>query len=143
MTTTGGESGDFFEYQGVQTCQINIDKKFAEMAELLKSANDYMNFHIQCPETEECALGGDLGNRFLEDWNANASTFSDFYENFHSWSLLMSDIIQHFGSFEIDAVSNAIGANQSSGATLKGVAETKRRKLLMKNNGEQIKFKLK
>ena len=109
MTTTGGGSGDLFEYQGVQNCQINIDKKFAEMAELLKSANDYMNFHIQCPETEECALRGVLGARFLEDWNANASTFSDFYENFHSWSVLMSDIIQHFGSFEVEAGKTASG----------------------------------
>lgn len=125
MTTTGSGTGDFFEYQGVQTCQINIDNKFSEMAELLKSVNDYMNFHIHCPETEECALRGELGKRFLDDWNMNASTFSDFYENFHSWSLLMGDIIRQYGTFDLDAVKDAIESNQSTGATLKGVAETR------------------
>ena len=124
MTTTGSGTGDYFEYKGVQECQKNIDTKFSELAEILKSANDYMNANIQTSASES-AIKGDLGQRFLDDWNANASTFSDFYENFSSWSTLMASIIEQYGTFEIDAVSNAIGNNQSSGATLKGVAETR------------------
>ena len=124
MTTTGSGTGDFFDYKGVQTCQINIDKKFNELANLLKSANDYMNANIQT-SANESAIKGDLGKRFLDDWNANASTFGDFYENFSSWSLLMASIIEQYGTFELEAVKNAIKENQSTGATLKGVAETR------------------
>ena len=124
MTTTGSGSGDFFEYKGVQTCQVNIDKKFKELAECLKGANDYMNAHIDTA-ADETAIKGELGKRFLDDWNMNASTFGDFYENFSSWSLLMASIIEQYGTFELEAVKNAIKENQSTGATLKGVAETR------------------
>lgn len=123
MITDSG-TGDFFDYQNVQKCQVQIDDKFRELAECLKSANDYMNAHIDTAPNET-AIKGVLGERFLEDWNINASTFSDFYENFSSWSSLMASIIEEYGTFEQEAVKNAIGKNQSTGVTLKGVAATR------------------
>lgn len=66
MTTTGSGSGDFFEYKGVQTCQVNIDKKFKELAECLKGANDYMNAHIDTAADETAIKEISLFSFFLK-----------------------------------------------------------------------------
>ena len=114
---------DFFNYEGVEACMGTLDHKFSEFAEILKKANDYVNENIHV--SHDSALYGNLGKKMLDSWNENASTFSDFYENFTAWSQLMSSIMASYGNFENQTVKNAIGQNQSSGATLKGVAETR------------------
>lgn len=119
----GATNGDFFDYTGVKSCMDSLDQKFSEFAELLRSVNDYMNDNIHIDH--HSAIFGLLGEKFLNDWNENASTFGDFYENFSVWSQLMVNIMNQYGGFDDAAVKNAIGQNQSSGATLAGVAETR------------------
>lgn len=114
---------DFFDYAGVQDCQGLLDKKFSEIAELLKDTNDYMNDNIDV--SHDSALYGVLGKKMLADWNENSSTFSDFYENFRAWSELMGSIISSYGTFEMDTVKEALTASESSGAGLRGVQETR------------------
>ncbi|MGN0967524.1 MAG: hypothetical protein ACI4OP_08125 [Candidatus Coprovivens sp.] len=119
----GATNGDFFDYTGVKSCMDSLDQKFSEFAELLRSVNDYMNDNIHIDHNS--AIFGLLGEKFLNDWNENASTFGDFYENFSVWNQLMVNIMNQYGGFDDAAVKNAIGQNQSSGATLAGVAETR------------------
>lgn len=114
---------DFFDYNGVQECQKQLDVKFSEFASMLKDANDYMNDNIDV--SHDSAIFGELGKKFLAEWNENASTFSDFYENFRAWSELMGSIMASYGTFEMDTVKNAMAANESSGAGLRGVQETR------------------
>lgn len=112
---------DFFDYSGVQQCQKDLDVKFSEFASLLKDANDYMNDNIDV--SHDSAIFGELGKKVLAEWNANAATFSDFYENFRQWSVLMGSILDSYKNFEIGAVKDAFAANQSDGSGLRGVQE--------------------
>jgi len=114
-------NNDYFDYSGVQQCQKDLDTKFSEFASLLKDANDYMNDNINV--SHDSALFGELGKKMLDEWNANAATFSDFYENFRQWSVLMGSILDSYKNFEIGAVKDAFAANQSDGAGLRGVQE--------------------
>lgn len=114
-------NNDYFDYSGVQECQKNLDTKFSEFAALLKDANDFMNDNINV--SHDSALFGELGKKMLDEWNANAATFSDFYENFRQWSVLMGSILDSYKNFEIGAVKDAFAANQSDGAGLRGVQE--------------------
>ena len=123
MNTSGGTTTDKFDYIGVKGCMDTLDNKFSEFAELLRSINDYMNENISLDH--HSAIFGILGDKYLSDWNENASTFGDFYENFSVWSQLMVNIMNQYGGFENASVKNAIGQNQASGATLAGVAETR------------------
>lgn len=123
MNTSGGTTTDKFDYLGVKSCMDSLDNKFAEFAELLRTVNDYMNENISVDH--HSAIFGILGDKYLADWNENASTFGDFYENFSVWSQLMVNIMNQYGGFDNAAVKNAIGQNQASGATLAGVAETR------------------
>ena len=110
---------DLFKYNEVQECQKQLDVKFSEFASMLKDANDYMNDNIDV--THESAIFGERGNKFLAEWNANAATFSDFYENFRQWSVLMGSILDSYHTFESQTVKDALAANQSDGSGLRGV----------------------
>lgn len=114
---------DIFNYEGVKACMGTLDSKFSEFAEILKKANDYVNENIHV--SHDSALYGDLGKKMLDSWNENASTFSDFYENFTSWSQLMASIMASYGNFENQTVQQALGTHQTTGAKLKGVQETR------------------
>lgn len=114
---------DIFNYEGVKACMGTLDSKFSEFAEILKKANDYVNENIHV--SHDSALYGDLGKKMLDSWNENASTFSDFYENFTSWSQLMASIMASYGNFENQTVQQALGTHQTTGANLKGVQETR------------------
>lgn len=114
---------DIFNYEGVKSCMGTLDSKFSEFAEILKKANDYVNENIHV--SHDSALYGDLGKKMLDSWNENASTFSDFYENFTSWSQLMASIMASYGNFENQTVQQALGTHQTTGAKMKGVQETR------------------
>lgn len=114
---------DIFNYEGVKACMGTLDSKFSEFAEILKKANDYVNENIHV--SHDSALYGDLGKKMLDSWNENASTFSDFYENFTSWSQLMASIMASYGNFENQTVQQALGNHQTTGAKMKGVQETR------------------
>ena len=110
---------DLFKYNEVQECQKQLDVKFSEFASMLKDANDYMNDNIDV--SHDSAIFGERGKKFLAEWNANAATFSDFYENFRQWSVLMGSILDSYHTFESDTVKEALAANQSDGSGLRGV----------------------
>lgn len=110
---------DLFKYNEVQECQKQLDVKFSEFASMLKDANDYMNDNIDV--SHDSAIFGERGKKLLAEWNANAATFSDFYENFRQWSVLMGSILDSYHTFESDTVKDALAANQSDGSGLRGV----------------------
>ena len=71
--------------------------------------------------SHDSAIFGERGKKLLAEWNANAATFSDFYENFRQWSVLMGSILDSYHTFESDTVKDALAANASDGSGLRGV----------------------
>lgn len=126
---------DYFNYEGVKSHMGALDSKFSEFAEELRKANLCVNEVVH--NSPESAIYGDLGANMLNTWNENASTFGDFYENFNSWSALMASIISTYATFENNAVRNVVANNQSNGANLKGIQET-RSALIQKEKLKEI-----
>lgn len=97
-----------FDYAAVKSSMDSLNTIFEEFAKNLRDINNEINDNVNVGP--DSALFGEYGARLLDTWNQNASTFGDFYENFNSWSEMVTTIAANNESFEYDAL-RTIGSN--------------------------------
>ena len=114
--TNNADGKEKFDYEEVKKTMEALDGEFKKFAETLKKANDLINESINVSyESAVYSKSGDgVGAKFLKQWNDNASTFGDFYNNFEGWSKLVTLISSNNAEFEVTA--------RTTGATMDGVS---------------------
>jgi len=93
------------------------------------TVNDLINNGI------DSAIFGEVGETLLNTWNYNASTFSDFHNNFQNWTEVVSIIAKNNSDFVVSAES----IYSSNSANLDGVAES--RQNFKENPAESVYYK--
>lgn len=96
-----------------------MEQHFATLADTLSNINDAWNTKVNVLDQ---AIFGNFGGQLLATWEANASTFGDFYKNFENWSAVVSTAIANNIDLEADVINNY----KSNGATLDGVDEARK-----------------
>ena len=106
------------DFEGIRGKMSELESHFATLADTLETINDIWNTKVNVLNE---AIYGIYGEKILANWEANASTFGDFYKNFENWSALVSTIIAKNIDLEADILANY----KSHGGTLDGIAEAR------------------
>lgn len=129
--------GVFFKADEVKSKMSEIENLFSNFADLIKKINDYIETTIDAG-AESAIYTENYSKKLLKLWEANASTFGDFYENFESWSQAVSIITQNNSNFVVETVdlykSDSDGYKGDTGGTLKGIEDARNSMLSSSTN---------
>ena len=104
-----------------------IEGYFAAFSDTINQINSFVEVNVNASLASSAY--GELGGRLLAVWENNSSTFSDFHDNFETWSQVVAVISANNKSFAVEAQDTY----RDNSGTLDGVQ--KARDLVSKNNG--------
>ncbi len=104
-----------------------IEGYFAAFSDTINQINSFVEVNVNASLASSAY--GDLGGKLLSIWENNSSTFSDFHDNFETWSQVVAIISAHNKSFAVDAQATY----RDNAGTLDGVQ--KAREYVSLNNG--------
>ncbi len=104
-----------------------IEGYFAAFSDTLNQINGFVEANVNASLASSAY--GDLGGKLLSIWDNNASTFSDFHDNFDTWSQVVAVISANNKTFAVEAQDTY----RDNAGTLNGVQDA--RKFVSANNG--------
>lgn len=108
-----------FDVEQVRSTMSNLETTFTSFADALKKINDYIETIVNAGA--DSAILGEYGNKLLQIWNSNASTFGDFYANFEAWS----ETVAVVSATNEDFVVDTLALYRDNGSTMSGIKEAR------------------
>ncbi|HIS18184.1 MAG TPA: hypothetical protein IAC02_06210 [Candidatus Coprovivens excrementavium] len=108
-----------FDVEQVRSTMSNLETTFTSFADALKKINDYIETIVNAGA--DSAILGEYGNKLLQIWSSNASTFGDFYANFEAWS----ETVAVVSATNEDFVVDTLALYRDNGSTMNGVKEAR------------------